>query len=277
MTQQEIQSAITYNPDTGEVHRIHAISNKIKEKPHKGMTLLVNNNQYSIFTCLWLYYYGVLPSSAVFTVNGDNTDWRIANLSCMKTGYTTLTPELLKQYLNYNPDTGIFTYIARPSASAKVGAIAGSVRGTLPDGGYIGISLLGKVYSAHRLAFLYMTGEWPINQIDHIDHDRTNNAWNNLRLADSLDNSRNKSLYKNNKSGCPNVHHNGYGWQARINGVDKIFLGTFNTYEEAVAAKKGAERVLKYHANHGNKSLTTIPEGSTSQANGDGNGKDPTM
>lgn len=81
----------------------------------------------------------------------------------MKHSSKQLTSETLKELLHYNPETGIFTWAKNAGQRAQVGRIAGS----RTPSGYIKISLSRKLYAAHRLAWLYMTGSWPENEIDH--------------------------------------------------------------------------------------------------------------
>lgn len=184
-----------------------------------------------------------------------------------------LTQDTLKQKLSYNQTTGEFTW---NSGSFK-GKVAGCICGSLPNQGYWEITLDNKRYRAHRLAWLYMYGTFPDKVIDHIDHNRTNNAITNLREADIHINSKNKTRYITNRTGYPGVSEHGKNWKARIgvNGT-KVLLGVFPTFEEAVAAKKAGEKLLSYHINHGNiKSLTTIPQGSTSEANAGGKDEGP--
>jgi hypothetical protein len=108
-----------------------------------------------------------------------------------------LSQQRLKQLLHYNPETGVFRWSTPlPSSPVKRGAIAG----TIDNKGYrrIGIKGVkrGNYYRAHRLAWLYMTGEWPADQIDHIDGNRDNNRWSNLRAADAALNANNKTRAK---------------------------------------------------------------------------------
>lgn len=84
--------------------------------------------------------------------------------------------ETLKQYLNYNPDTGEFTRLIVTSNRAGLGKCSSQRKD-----GYYRIQINGKRYYAHRLAFLYMTGSWPKYTVDHIDGDTSNNRWANLR------------------------------------------------------------------------------------------------
>jgi hypothetical protein len=125
--------------------------------------------------------------------------------------------------LHYNPETGVFTRIIG-------GAIAGTVG---KDNRYRKICVLGKQYYAHRLAWLYMTGEWPPEQVDHRDCDRDNNRWGNLRLATSAQNKWNAVLRKDNRTGLKGVKlHTQYEiphWVARVRFEHKEHhLGVFN-------------------------------------------------
>lgn len=159
-----------------------------------------------------------------------------------------MTQSELKTQLNYNPETGDLTWLAsRPGV--KVGTVAGS-----PDKyGYIVIGLKRKKYKAHRLAFLYMTGEVPA-QCDHINHEKTDNRWINLRHATSSINQKNKSMRHDNKSGFTGVIWNKASkkWLAQI-AVDGryIYLGLFAEIEDAIAARKQANIKHNFHANHG--------------------------
>jgi hypothetical protein len=149
----------------------------------------------------------------------------------------TLTQERLKELLSYDPLTGVFIWrIDR--GGKKAGDIAGCKKRT-----YILISVDDRVYRAHLLAWLYMTGEWPDRFVDHHDLDKHNNAWINLRRATKSQNMANVGLIKSNASGFKGVSHyragERYGkpWQASI-GKDgrSRHLGHFATKEEAHAA-----------------------------------------
>ena len=88
-----------------------------------------------------------------------------------------LTQSELKSLLHYDPETGLFTWIAPLSNRVQVGDVCSTVAPI----GYILIGVRGQKLYAHRLAWLYMTGEWPENQIDHINCVKTDNRWANLR------------------------------------------------------------------------------------------------
>jgi len=118
-----------------------------------------------------------------------------------------LTQEYLKSILNYNLDTGIFTWKVNKSQRTKIGDFAG----WLSDG-YIRIEINKKQYYAHRLAWLYINGETPKNLIDHIDGNKSNNKIYNLREATYQKNSENYKTPKTNKSGVKNV-----SWYKKLN------------------------------------------------------------
>lgn len=161
-----------------------------------------------------------------------------------------LTVIALKDVLNYNENTGQFTWIKRPCSQAIVGEIAG----WKTEYGYWRISLFHKRYAAHRLAWFYVYGEWPKKQLDHIDGNRSNNRIDNLRDAAQFDNSQNRyKPSKNNKSGFLGVHFNKYSkkWVAMImiNGKSH-FLGGFKSPEMASEAYLSAKTTLHPFSNH---------------------------
>jgi len=159
----------------------------------------------------------------------------------------TLTHADLKRILNYDPETGVFTW-KQPSATwLKIGDVAGGVS----TRGYIRIQLGGKKYRCHRLAFLYMTGSFPKGLVDHINRNTGDNRWCNLREVDSSQNQYNKSIQRNNTSGTTGVswHAVNKKWVAKIRVENRtIYLGTFNTLKEAKDARNSAAK--KYHKHY---------------------------
>lgn len=151
------------------------------------------------------------------------------------------THEQLRSLLRYEPGTGIFTWLVNRPAGVK----AGSKAGALDRKGYVRIKVLGKLYWAHRLAWLYMTGSMPPNFIDHIDGRPDNNVWGNLRLATNSQNQACRTKWNNRTSGIRGVTwHKKIGkWQAqiRVNGHNK-YLGVFPTKEDAASAYQSAAR-----------------------------------
>jgi hypothetical protein len=151
-----------------------------------------------------------------------------------------LTFSEVRRILDYDPDTGLFRWKHRPEMSGQrngkfAGALAGNVR---PDG-CIDIKIHGKLYRSHRIAWFWMTGEWPSAQIDHRDLNRGNNKWNNLREATHSQNLWNRGINASNTSGYKGVSYNKgcKKWQAYISvSGRRRHLGLFATPEEAHAA-----------------------------------------
>lgn len=155
----------------------------------------------------------------------------------------------LLESLDYDEETGDFTYKKKLAARINIGDVAGYIDAST---GYRRITVFGKKYYAHRLAFFYKTGRLPVG-VDHIDHNKQNNAWNNLREADHKTNNRNLPINKRNTSG-----HNGISWcvnnkwRASISvGNKTINLGEFEHIEEAIKERNRANVEYGYHVNHG--------------------------
>ncbi len=172
-----------------------------------------------------------------------------------------ITQEYLKECVSYDPDTGFFVWKKRPSRhfkSVRVGnawntRYAGTVAGTdkrCKRVFYRTIGIQSSPFPSHRLAWLYVTGEWPEHQIDHIDGDSLNNQFSNLRDVPNQENCRNQRLSSNNTSGRIGVsfHKLTGKWKASIG---KNSLGYFSDKEEAVSARRAAEIEYGYHENHG--------------------------
>lgn len=151
-----------------------------------------------------------------------------------------LTIERLKEALSYDSETGIFTWKVAINSRAVVGNVAGKLKST----GYVYIGLDCEQYPAHRLAWFYMNGEWPKHTIDHIDCDRANNRYANLRDATPAQNSQNQRRPQSgNKSGYLGVSRRGKRFYAQINVSGTIkMLGKFNTAKEAHLAYIEAKR-----------------------------------
>jgi hypothetical protein len=155
---------------------------------------------------------------------------------------TELTQERLKELLSYDPETGIFINL-KSRGTAKIGSVAGC-----KNRGYVCIRINSKSYLAHRLAWLYVHGNFPEKYLDHMNEIRDDNRIINLRLATNQENQHNRSSANSDSaSGYLGVGwHKQYGkWMTRIqlNGRRK-HLGFFNTAEEASEAYLAAKRDL---------------------------------
>jgi hypothetical protein len=155
-----------------------------------------------------------------------------------------LTQSELQLLVIYDPSTGRFINKIERNPRALKGATAGYTN-TI---GYTVIQINGHKLHAHRLAWLYMTGEWPDCQIDHINRIRSDNRFVNLRQATILQNSHNTKDRVNNTSGHRGVTWNKHSskWQAQISIMGRnTYLGLFDSIAEAVAVRQQA--VTKFH------------------------------
>lgn len=152
-----------------------------------------------------------------------------------------LTAERLREALDYNPLTGEFRWLVTLSNRAPAGKLAGTIE---PRDGYRKISVDGVDYRAGRLAFLWMTGQWPDPEVDHINRVAGDDRWENLREATRSQNNGNVGRRSHNTSGLKGVFASSSKknpWCARIF-IKKCarYLGTFRTQEEAHAAYMAA-------------------------------------
>lgn len=161
----------------------------------------------------------------------------------------TLTQQRLMELLTYNPDTGIITWKVN-----RGGAQIGKPGGRITNRGYRRVNIDGRGYFVHRLAFLFMTGRMPI-VTDHINGDRDDNRWCNLREATVSQNTQNTKVYSRNKSGIKGVSwcNREKRWIAQIVVEGKRhFLGQHREIASAeTAVRAGRERLHGEFCNHG--------------------------
>lgn len=158
-----------------------------------------------------------------------------------------ITADDLRTALKYDPETGEFTWRQRDDVRPQWnGRFAGKRAGyacVMHGRPYWIVRFLDWPFPAHRLAWLYMTGEWPVDLVDHADNDGTNNRWANLRAATKAENGWNSRRPATNTSGFKGVsiHRPSGQWRAtiRLNGR-QAFLGHFSTPEDAHAAYAAA-------------------------------------
>ncbi len=154
-----------------------------------------------------------------------------------------ITQSELKKVLDYDPVTGDFTRMVANSNRIKVGDIAGFVN----KGGYKQLMINKKTYYAHRLAWLYIYGEFPQNHIDHINGNKKDNRIANLRECTNIENHQNMASRKNSTSKylgvCWSNYHNKWFAQISFN-YQKKYLGLFENEEEAFAAYLKAKKEL---------------------------------
>lgn len=153
-----------------------------------------------------------------------------------------LTPERLRELVHYDPETGALTRLVA-SGSTKVGDVVGSAH----TAGYIEASVGSARYLVHRLIWLYVCGQWPTGEIDHINGNRRDNRLVNLQECTGAQNQQNRGLSSASTSGVPGVHWDKSRgkWLAHITlGYKTRFLGRFSALDEAKKARAFAKANL---------------------------------
>jgi hypothetical protein len=157
-------------------------------------------------------------------------------------------PEDIGYYLSYNPDTGKLIYIGKTHRGTPLESEAGSL-----NRGYITVKFKKSVYMAHRIAYFLHTGDQPC-ELDHLNRNKADNRWCNLRNTDHTGNMRNLPMLNTNKSGHTGVYFDKDcgKWRAQGSLNNKtVYIGLFDTIEEGVAARDDFNSVNKFHASHG--------------------------
>lgn len=163
----------------------------------------------------------------------------------------------LKRRFHYNPETGVFTRLVYRSANAQVGDIAGNISPI----GYHRINIEGKEMRSHRLAFLYMEGYLPENEVDHRNGDRADNRWRNLREVSIACNRQNSAKINRPSSSIfkgvtTSVSKQGTRWRARLRGKT---LGYFITELEAAMVRIAEEiRDPNWHCDAQSHNIKTL-------------------
>lgn len=165
-----------------------------------------------------------------------------------------ITKKEVMKLLDYDESTGVFTWKVSNRKRVKVGTEAGTVMVTNAGKSYRRIKINGKIYYAHRLSWLILYGEFPEDQIDHIDGNGLNNRADNLRSVSHADNGKNQRKCRTNTSGVMGVTWHRAKWMVRmvINGR-RTFIGYFKSFDEAMKVRKAAEKTYNYHPNHGSE------------------------
>lgn len=167
----------------------------------------------------------------------------------------TITQKRLKEVLDYNPETGVFVWKKRISVKSIIGREVGSINKL----GYVQISIEKVKYLAHRLAFLWMMGKFPKEQADHINKNRADNSWKNLREASNMENSWNcvnRRSYRKSKYKGLWFWKKRNKWQVKIKSGDiRRTVGYFVSEETAAKAYDKAAIEL-----HGEFASLNFPE-----------------
>ena len=155
-----------------------------------------------------------------------------------------ITASRVLELLDYNPETGNFTWKINRRGRRQAGMSAGCIH----PNGYVRISIDYRLYNVQRLAWLFITGKWPDKLIDHIDGNPSNNRFTNLRECDHIQNGANRKMSSANKSGYKGVSKvkatGKWGAWIKVAGKSKNLGSHFNTPEEAYEAYKKASNQM---------------------------------
>lgn len=171
-----------------------------------------------------------------------------------------LTAEQARALLKYEPETGRLFWLARPREMfssylgyrAWNGRFAGAEAFTSNMKGYRQGGIFARAHYAHRVIWLIQTGDWPKADIDHINGDRSDNRWANLRDASRTENAKNAFRKSSNTSGVNGVYRRKGKWRAQIR-VDgrSTYLGDFDSLDDAAAARAAADVKYGFTGRHG--------------------------
>lgn len=251
ITRARLAELVEYDPATGVFTRIvggggvlagHTPS-YVNRCGHIEFRL--DDELYKAHMLAWFFVYGCWPEARLVHKNGNKSDNRIGNL-CYSNAHkkTPLTADRVRSLFEYNPSTGAF--FRREAVSNQH---EGDAVGCVGVRGYFVANIDGKIQYLHRVAWLYMTGAWPVGKLDHKNRVKTDNSWDNLRLASDSQNATNSNPRKSRSS----TGHRGVykcpvssKYIAEVRHLGKrVLCKRFSTLDEAVEAAKAARD--KYH------------------------------
>lgn len=249
LTQEALKEILDYNPETGEFFWKKKQAPWVIVGKRAGCLLLsgpragsrqvkLNDKLYLEHRLVFLYMYGYLPKRPVYHIDGCKDNNRADNLYEVPGPETELNQDVLRRVIEYDPLTGVFVWrMSLSNRSPKGSEVTHTTRL-----GYVYLSVLGRRYLAHRLAWLYVYGYIPSAMIDHINGDPTDNRIVNLREADSYINQQNRRrANKNNICGLAGVTalpngrfraHIGVNWETKHIGIYDDPLTAHQAYIE---------------------------------------------
>jgi len=258
LTQERLKEVLTYDPDTGFFTRVDHRTKKIVRAgtvdPRGYRRISIDKVIYPEDRLAMFYVTGKVVKKVIHT-NGDGADSSYRNLKEIEMlkffpEKGEITKAMLEQAYTYDLKTGAFT-----RNFSEGGEKAGAQAGYVNTQGYISLGYRKKHLLAHRVAYLFTVGKWPEKQIDHIDGDRKNNKWVNLREATGSQNGFNAKRRKDNNTGvkCVRKIESSGKYRVLIRADKKAkHIGCYNTLDEAESAAKAARAGMHGEfSNHG--------------------------
>lgn len=262
VTPEYVRDVLDYNPETGEMFWKVKVAMRTLVGERAGYVhangvrvVKLKNHAYQCSRVAWMHFYGEEPAGRVRHKNNDRADHSIKNL-VLESEFAKdrhhdrlqggdLSVGRLRRLFHYDPETGVFT---RKYTGTRSSAVAGGVHRCAGGKLYQSINIDGRFHKAHRLAWLYVHGVWPVGVIDHIDGDGQNNRLANLRDVSVAVNTQNlRAARRDTLSGLLGVSWNSRkkAWSAYINVEnERKYLGYFDDPEEAHQAYLEAKRRL---------------------------------
>ncbi len=209
-----------------------------------------NGPRWIIPVIFWTFRHSILPFACVTLPHANWAVSRYAKQIRLTASFpcgtgecameSNVTAELVRALFSYDAETGI---VCRRTQHQRYPA--GTIVGSKNGNGYFQIGILGRRYPLQRIIYLHVTGYWPRNLIDHINGNRTDNRWCNLRDATHSQNGANSRVLANNTSGFKGVFFHRGKWVAAIKQKDRrVHIGCFDTREGAAAAYAAKAREL---------------------------------
>lgn len=199
----KISTSFSYDPKTGILRwRVGGIGHRVGQvagyKSQGQIRMMFEGQRHVAHRIAWFLHHGEWPEIKIWHSNGDRTDNRISNLRSgpQPNDDLNLSQSRLKELLSYDPGTGEFTWNVTNGR-----CVAGTTAGTVGSSGYRQIMLGHRSYLAHRLVWLWLYGDWPKSEIDHINRCKTDNRIQNLRDASASQNACNHHSGKDITSG----------------------------------------------------------------------------